>query len=264
MSFSLQPENLHAIEQACERLATSIGPDRVEAEAFLMKLRSSHDALQVARAVMDCSQLPTAQFQAAVIMREAVLKDWSKLTVEQRGELKNHVVTKVIEGCKNGTMKPFIRSQLLQALNPLQNQPTVPQLTPRIPSFPTKTGACLNFHNCSSSSSSSSSSSTISFSSSPFSSTTLQVFGVMVKRYIFDGEAVIPELLAMIQSMIGDPQTRSTGIYIVLASLQEFSSTTRSVAGLPIEFHHTCVVRRPIPSPPLSISPCHGSTLAIL
>jgi hypothetical protein len=43
----------------------------------------------------------------------------------------------------------------------------------------------------------------------------------------------------------------------VLASLQEFSSTTRSVAGLPIEFHHSCVVRRLIPSPHLSIPPCH-------
>lgn len=120
----MQPEQLHTFEAACERLATSSGPDRVEAEAFLMKIRTSGDALQVARAVMDCSRQPTAQFQAAVIMRESVLKDWAVMQPEQRLELKNHILNKVVEGHKDGSMKPFIRSQLLQAPTPPSPAPS--------------------------------------------------------------------------------------------------------------------------------------------
>lgn len=102
---------------------------------------------------------------------------------------------------------------------------------------------------------------------------TPQVFGVMVKRYIFDGEAVMAELLGVIQTLVADTQTRSIGIFIALASLQEFSSTTRSVAGLPIEFHHTCVVKQPPPAPlplhhhdhiPPSLLPLHSPAAIFL
>ena len=42
---------------------------RIEAERFLLSVRSSENAIQVARAVVDTSSSPSACFQAACILK---------------------------------------------------------------------------------------------------------------------------------------------------------------------------------------------------
>lgn len=66
----------------------------MEAENFLVKMRQAENALHVARAVIDASHLPSAHFQAACIMRDSVLKNWNQVPIEQRNDLKNHILRK--------------------------------------------------------------------------------------------------------------------------------------------------------------------------
>jgi hypothetical protein len=56
----------------------------------------------------------------------------------------------------------------------------------------------------------------------------LQVFAIIIKRGLFDDVSanVLGELIAYVQTLISDQQTRALGMFITHAVLQEFSSNT--------------------------------------
>ena len=104
--------NLAEIEAACERMSLGVGQQREEAEKFFMGLRNSPEALNIGKAIIETSAVDSACFQAACMLREAILRDWSKTSVTSRQELKGQLLQYVIQ--RNATVKPFVRSQILQ------------------------------------------------------------------------------------------------------------------------------------------------------
>ncbi|EKX40787.1 hypothetical protein GUITHDRAFT_113055 [Guillardia theta CCMP2712] len=108
------PELIREIEDACEQLSAGVGAGRVAAENFLVNVRKAENSLQLARQVLESSQRDSACFQAACMLKEGVLRDWSKLTADDRREMKSYVLQYVIQ--KKLSMKHFVRHQLLQAV----------------------------------------------------------------------------------------------------------------------------------------------------
>jgi len=110
--MALAGANLAEIEAACERMSVGVGQQREEAEQYLMGIRNSPEALAIGKAIIETSNVDSACFQAACMLKEAILRDWSKLTHAHRQELKGQLLQYVIQ--RNATMKPFVRSQILQ------------------------------------------------------------------------------------------------------------------------------------------------------
>jgi hypothetical protein len=72
----LTAQQLAEIEAACEQCSTGIGPQRAEAEAFVVGLRSAENAVDVAQFIIGSSQSDNACFHAAIMLKEATLRDW--------------------------------------------------------------------------------------------------------------------------------------------------------------------------------------------
>ena len=69
-------EQLKEIEAACELCSTGIGPQRAEAECYVAGLRSSENAIATAHFIITNSQNDHACFHAAIMLKEATLRDW--------------------------------------------------------------------------------------------------------------------------------------------------------------------------------------------
>jgi hypothetical protein len=69
-------EQLKEIEAACELCSTGIGPQRAEAERYVVGLRSSENAIATAHFIITNSQNDHACFHAAIMLKEATLRDW--------------------------------------------------------------------------------------------------------------------------------------------------------------------------------------------
>ena len=72
----LSAEQLKEIEAACELCSTGYGPQRAEAERFVVGLRSSENAVEMAQFIIGHSQSDNACFHAAIMLKEATLRDW--------------------------------------------------------------------------------------------------------------------------------------------------------------------------------------------
>jgi hypothetical protein len=72
----------------------------------------------------------------------------------------------------------------------------------------------------------------------------LQVVAIMVKRGWFEeAPGMFTDFLAYVQRLLEDSATRAVGALMMLALLEEFSSSNRSVVGLSWEFHNQCQQR---------------------
>ena len=67
-------------------------PKRQEAEAKLMSLRVSPNALEISRYILETSNLPLAQFHAAIALREIILREWRLYSREIRNELQAYLI----------------------------------------------------------------------------------------------------------------------------------------------------------------------------
>jgi hypothetical protein len=69
-------ELLKEIEAACELCSTGIGPQRAEAERYVVGLRRSENAIEMAHFIIANSQNDHACFHAAIMLKESTLRDW--------------------------------------------------------------------------------------------------------------------------------------------------------------------------------------------
>jgi hypothetical protein len=62
---------------------------RAKAEAVLFEFKKSLHPLQACRFILDHSQSPLARFQAASVLQEAGIREWSLMTPEDRQGLRS-------------------------------------------------------------------------------------------------------------------------------------------------------------------------------
>jgi hypothetical protein len=72
----LTAEQLSQIEAACEQCSTGFGPQRAEAERFVVSMRSAENAIDMAQFIIVNSQSDNARFHAAIMLKEATLRNW--------------------------------------------------------------------------------------------------------------------------------------------------------------------------------------------
>jgi len=131
----LTVEQLAEIEAACELCSTGIGPQRAEAERFVVGLRSAENAVDMAQFIIANSQSEHTCFHAAIMLKEATLRDWHKLAPEQRNSIKGNLLQHVVQ--RGISLKNFVRQPLLQVISiyfPLAFPPSLlPTLLPPSP-----------------------------------------------------------------------------------------------------------------------------------
>jgi len=135
----LTAEQLAEIEAACELCSTGIGPQRAEAERFVVGLRSAENAVDMAQFIIVNSQSEHTCFHAAIMLKEATLRDWHKLAPEQRNSIKGNLLLHVVG--RGISLKNFVRQPLLQvifldfplAFPPFSSQPCSLPLHPSTP-----------------------------------------------------------------------------------------------------------------------------------
>ena len=118
---SLEPDgSLQHFEQAAQDLQSPIGAVRQGAESALLQLRapgleSAQHAIQTCREVLNSSAVPAAQFQAALAVRDVVMRDWHLLPQEALASLREEMLQTTIGRVLTppGAV-PFVRQQLLQ------------------------------------------------------------------------------------------------------------------------------------------------------
>ena len=111
---------LHAFEAASQELQSPIAAVRQGAEATLMQLRApgmeaAQHAIQTCREVLNSSAVPAAQFQAALTVRDVVMRDWHLLPSDALASLREEMLQTAINRVLTppGAV-PFVRQQLLQ------------------------------------------------------------------------------------------------------------------------------------------------------
>ena len=104
-------EQLKVFEQACADLQQGAPAAMHAAEAQLLELRSSAEAVATAQAFLNQTADPAAQFQALVILRSGVLRDWGATAPEQAEALRTQLLEFTV-GRWDRLAKP-VRAQLL-------------------------------------------------------------------------------------------------------------------------------------------------------
>ena len=103
---------LGLFERACAELQTGDTAARQAAEQMLMQMRTSEHAVAVAAGAVQAAASSGAKFQAALILRDAALRDWVRMSkperVHVRDELLNYTLT------NHGSLEGFVTRQLLQ------------------------------------------------------------------------------------------------------------------------------------------------------
>ena len=109
----LQEGQLQQFEAYCEKLYTS--PDaneRAAAEAALVQLSSSSEYIPQCQFVLDHSKLAYAQLVAANALKKLLMQSWNHLTVQQRVDFRNYVLTYL---ANNGPdCQAFVNASLAQ------------------------------------------------------------------------------------------------------------------------------------------------------
>ena len=178
----LTPEQLIEIEAACDQCSAGFGQQRADAERFVVALRGADNAIEMAHFIIGHSKNDNACFHAAVMMKEAALRNWHTTAPEERSKIKANLLQHVLQ--RGASLKRFVRQPLLQ------------------------------------------------------------VVAILVKRGWFEEDpAVFSEFMRHVQRLLEDSNTRSVGALMMLALLEEFSSSSRSVVGLSWEFHNQCQQR---------------------
>ena len=110
----LTAEQLAQIEAACEQCSTGFGQQRADAERFVVGLRSAENALDMAHFIIANSQSDNARFHAAIMLKEATLRDWHKIPSAQRNGIKVNLLQHVVQS--GALLKHFVRQPLLQVV----------------------------------------------------------------------------------------------------------------------------------------------------
>ena len=112
--------SLQAFEAASQELQSPIAAVRQGAEAALLQLRApgmeaAQHAIQTCREVLNSSDMPAAQFQAALAVRDVLMRDWHLLPPEALVSLREEMLQTTISRVLTppGAV-PFVRQQLLQ------------------------------------------------------------------------------------------------------------------------------------------------------
>eukprot|EP00941_MAST-03F_sp_MAST-3F-sp1_P002270 g2270.t1 len=99
-------------EDACLRFRNY--ETRVEAENFLLSIRNSPNAVEHCKIILTTSEVPFAQFQAATILRDSALRDFSSTPAPILLQLCTSLLEFVVQRKKS--MQTFVRQQVLQTI----------------------------------------------------------------------------------------------------------------------------------------------------
>jgi len=105
-------------------MCTLAYPQRAEAERFVVGLRSAENAVDMAQFIIANSQSDNTCFHAAIMLKEATLRDWHKIAPEQRNSIKGSLLQHVVQ--RGILLKCFVRQPLLQVIRSPPPPPSPP------------------------------------------------------------------------------------------------------------------------------------------
>eukprot|EP00741_Cyanophora_paradoxa_P017307 tig00020961_g16717.t1 len=171
---------LREYEQAAEDVSKISGPNpagRAEAERKLLEFRRDPNAIPAAQYILEHSHQSSAWFHAALMLKEAVIREWPSRTPEDRVNLRNNLLGYV--ATRAPRIQAFVRSQLIH------------------------------------------------------------VIALMFKRgWVENSAESCTALFSAASQLINVPQTRITGLELLAATVNEFSSQKATAVGLTNEWHH--------------------------
>ena len=93
----LTPEQLIEIEAACDQCSAGFGQQRADAERFVVALRGADNAIEMAHFIIGHSKNDNACFHAAVMMKEATMRNWHTTAPEERSKIKANLLQHVLQ-----------------------------------------------------------------------------------------------------------------------------------------------------------------------
>ena len=105
---------LGMFEQACAELQSGDAGARAAAEAMLMQMRTSEQAAAVAASAVQGASSGAAKFQAALILRDAALRDWARTPKPERERVRDELLSYTM--ASHAGLEGFVVRQLLQVV----------------------------------------------------------------------------------------------------------------------------------------------------
>lgn len=111
-SAGMDATQLELFERACAELQTGDAAARQAAEQMLMQMRTSEHAVAVAAGAVQAAASSGAKFQAALILRDAALRDWERMAKSERAHVRDELLNYTLTN--HGSLEGFVTRQLLQ------------------------------------------------------------------------------------------------------------------------------------------------------
>ena len=106
--------SLATFERACAELQSGTAEARQGAEEMLMQMRSSEQAVPAAQFAIQNAASGAGKFQAALILRDAVLRDWGRTPKPERARLRDELLSYTL--AQHASLEGFVTRQLLQVV----------------------------------------------------------------------------------------------------------------------------------------------------
>jgi hypothetical protein len=110
--MAMDATQLGIFEQACAELQNGDATARQAAEEMLMQMRTSEHAVAVAAAAVQGAASSGAKFQAALILRDAALRDWASTPKPERARIRDELLAYTL--ANHASLEGFVTRQLLQ------------------------------------------------------------------------------------------------------------------------------------------------------
>ena len=89
----MEAAQLQIFEQACGDLQSADNAVRGAAEAMLMEMRQSPSAIMAAKAALEGAESTGAKFQAALVLKDALMRDWDSVERSQLVSLRDELLS---------------------------------------------------------------------------------------------------------------------------------------------------------------------------
>ncbi|XP_050429581.1 exportin-4-like [Adelges cooleyi] len=86
---------------------------RCAAEQVFMNFRKTNMPYSICRYILDCSKVDFVLFETVGTLRDALIRDWTLLSQEQKNELRQYLFHFIMQ---EGNIAPFVRERILQVI----------------------------------------------------------------------------------------------------------------------------------------------------